>query len=522
MTRRITCLFLSLRRHAHRPGVALLLGACLLGKVAYAEEFAYSVQFGIAEQYLPLLRNHLDIVRWQNNSDMNAGQLQRLYRAAPEQIRALLATEGFLDPQIRPRISEASGEWSVAFDIDPGPPVEVATLQLELRGALADGADRAAWEQRLQSHFALKPPQRFRQDDWDSAKKRTLAQLLVDSYPLARIVDSEARLDPATHKADLYVAIDSGPLVTLGDIAVEGLQRVPLQVIQRLTRIERGNRYSQSALLDFQSALQATPYFASVLVDVSPSADAPEFTPIRVKVKEAQMQRVGFGVGYNTNAGARFEVNYQHSNLAERGWILAANTSIETRRQFAEIKLAAPQTAKAYTDSVFLNSERSHIQGVDSQLNKLGVSRERDTGVIKTVQALRYRELPPSLHFTTPNPKLELESSPFFVNTKLRPWTAAPRRAGVSSFGIGGTNAHVVLEAAPPPGPVGPARPFQLLTLSAKTATALDAATSPSFTASGFRAGRMIVALVFGGTENSKTSFSPSRFQPLRIVPRMD
>jgi acyl transferase domain-containing protein len=98
-------------------------------------------------------------------------------------------------------------------------------------------------------------------------------------------------------------------------------------------------------------------------------------------------------------------------------------------------------------------------------------------GLIKTVQALRYRELPPSLHFTTPNPKLELESSPFFVNTKLRPWTAAPRRAGVSSFGIGGTNAHVVLEAAPPPGPVGPARPFQLLTLSAKTATALDAAT---------------------------------------------
>ncbi len=99
-------------------------------------------------------------------------------------------------------------------------------------------------------------------------------------------------------------------------------------------------------------------------------------------------------------------------------------------------------------------------------------------GLIKTVQALRYRELPPSLHFTTPNPKLNLASSPFFVNTRLRPWTASPRRAGVSSFGIGGTNAHVVLEAAPPPGPTGPARPFQLLTLSAKTATALDAATA--------------------------------------------
>ncbi|HRI51336.1 MAG TPA: beta-ketoacyl synthase N-terminal-like domain-containing protein, partial [Pseudomonadota bacterium] len=99
-------------------------------------------------------------------------------------------------------------------------------------------------------------------------------------------------------------------------------------------------------------------------------------------------------------------------------------------------------------------------------------------GLIKTVQALRYRELPPSLHFTAANPKLNLASSPFFVNTRLRPWTASPRRAGVSSFGIGGTNAHVVLEAAPPPAPLGPTRPFQLLTLSAKTATALAAATA--------------------------------------------
>ena len=59
--------------------------------------------------------------------------------------------------------------------------------------------------------------------------------------------------------------------------------------------------------------------------------------------------------------------------------------------------------------------------------------------------------MPPSLHFETPNPEIDFDDSPFFVNTTLRDWpaTAAPRRAGVSSFGIGGTNAHVVLEEAP-------------------------------------------------------------------------
>ncbi len=73
-------------------------------------------------------------------------------------------------------------------------------------------------------------------------------------------------------------------------------------------------------------------------------------------------------------------------------------------------------------------------------------------GLIKTVLALQHAELPPSLHYETPNPRIDFAASPFYVNAQLRPWPAGetPRRAGVSSFGIGGTNAHVVLEEAPP------------------------------------------------------------------------
>ena len=74
------------------------------------------------------------------------------------------------------------------------------------------------------------------------------------------------------------------------------------------------------------------------------------------------------------------------------------------------------------------------------------------TGLIKTVCALRHGQLPPSLNFTEPNPKIDFANSAFYVNTKLTEWRAngTPRRAGVSSFGIGGTNAHVILEEAPP------------------------------------------------------------------------
>ena len=99
-------------------------------------------------------------------------------------------------------------------------------------------------------------------------------------------------------------------------------------------------------------------------------------------------------------------------------------------------------------------------------------------GLIKTALALERRVLPPTLHFARANPACRLEEGPFYVNATLLPWPAGPtpRRAGVSAFGIGGTNAHLVVEEAParPSASVPDARP-QVLTLSARTPTALDA-----------------------------------------------
>ncbi|MFW5434485.1 beta-ketoacyl synthase N-terminal-like domain-containing protein [Paenibacillus apiarius] len=99
---------------------------------------------------------------------------------------------------------------------------------------------------------------------------------------------------------------------------------------------------------------------------------------------------------------------------------------------------------------------------------------------IKTVLSLQHKQLPPSLHYETPNPKIDFANSPFVVNTELTPWTNEhhPLRAGVSSFGIGGTNVHVVLEEAPPQEDGDEGRASQLLLLSAKTESGLEQATA--------------------------------------------
>jgi amino acid adenylation domain-containing protein len=129
---------------------------------------------------------------------------------------------------------------------------------------------------------------------------------------------------------------------------------------------------------------------------------------------------------------------------------------------------------------VFRGSEtgRVAIGSVKTNLGHLDTA-AGVTGLIKAALAVKYGLVPPSLHFEQANPELKLEASPFFVPTALRAWTTGTglRRAGVSSFGIGGTNAHVVIEQPPEAPAGGPGRPYQLLVISARQPTALDALT---------------------------------------------
>ena len=131
------------------------------------------------------------------------------------------------------------------------------------------------------------------------------------------------------------------------------------------------------------------------------------------------------------------------------------------------------RTQTSATQYCGLGSVKANIGHLD---HAAGVS-----SLIKTVLALHHKEIPPSINFDTPNPKLGIEDTPFYVNDRLQPWTpveGAPRRAGVNSLGIGGTNAFLVLEEGPETNPEPTTRSLHVLPVSARSEAALDAATA--------------------------------------------
>ncbi|KIQ70912.1 Polyketide synthase module [Wenxinia marina DSM 24838] len=138
--------------------------------------------------------------------------------------------------------------------------------------------------------------------------------------------------------------------------------------------------------------------------------------------------------------------------------------------EVAALTEAFRQTSDA-VDHCRIGSVKTNIGHLDTAA---GVA-----SLIKASLALHHRQMPPSLGYEAPNPAIGFEGSPFRVNDTLTEWERRghPRRAGVNSLGVGGTNAHVVLEEAPEV-PAGDESdwPFQLLTVSARSKAALDAA----------------------------------------------
>ncbi|MDP1526314.1 MAG: BamA/TamA family outer membrane protein [Rhodocyclaceae bacterium] len=305
------------------------------------------------------------------------------------EIADLLATEGYFSPRIDLH-PEADG---LRIAVTPGRRTTVATVEIGFRGHLAT-ADQAARRAALRAAWPLPAGAAFRAPDWEAAKQALLAATAATDYAAARLVASRAEVDPEAAAAHLELTLDSGPAARFGPLTVEGLKRYDQTLVAGLAPFKPGEPYQRTALLDFQSRLQNTPWFHSVAVEAAPgtpSADGVTDVPVRVTLAETPAKRIGLGAGVSTNTGARGEANFRHHDFLGRAWDFDTGLRLEQKRQTLFASLGLLPDARGYRLGFGGRVESSDIQGLATFRQVLGATRSRTEGRIETRLGLEWQ-----------------------------------------------------------------------------------------------------------------------------------
>lgn len=353
----------------------------------HAQAFSYEVEIAAPRPYQKLLMQYLEIVKRRESPLMNEDQLRRIYRDTPKVIRELMATEGFFSSKIETSLERENGKWRVRINVDPGSPSRVAQAEIEFEGAITENEKRVS---ELRQGWKLKPGEIFRQEEWESAKRALVRELSVKRYAYARIADSAAKVNPETREVDLNVTVDSGPEVYFGELQISGLERYSKDVVANLSPIKPGEPYDQEALLEYQTRLIDTGYFGSAFVNLARDPADPARAPVEVSVAETPSRKLGFGIGFSTNTGARGQVDYSDSNIFDSGWRFDSNLTLEQKRQRAAARFTLPPKASGYRDSFGTDFERTDLQDQETLRLKLGGERARKRGDYETALGLNY------------------------------------------------------------------------------------------------------------------------------------
>ena len=287
------------------------------------EDAAFTLAINAPDDVRNLLERNLDVLRYRNLSDLSDSELARLLLAAEQDARNLVATLGYFSPTITvdPSVSgRGTVSRSLQLSVEPGDPTVVSDVQITFTGPIENdaNADAAAQRLRITRDWALETNQRFSQTRWATAKQQALLQLSAQSYPTARLTESQADIDPVTRRARLSITLDSGPRYRLGPLVITGLNHFDTDIVRRLVRLTPGD-YDQTQLVAAQQRLTDSGYFDSAFISIDTTGD-PSVAPVLIQVREAKLQKLVLGVGASTDTGARLSIEHAHHKIPYLDW----------------------------------------------------------------------------------------------------------------------------------------------------------------------------------------------------------
>ena len=322
------------------------------------------------------LGQHLELQRYRSLIDLDDTELTRLLRDADVQARELMGTLGYFNPELRwsqDKTASTGSLGQVWLDVDTGPVARISEVQWQWMGDIADSPKAQAQKQAILQQWALPVGQIFNQSDWSAAKNQTLRQLLAENYPWGRVVHSLALVDEPNNQVRLWLSLDSGPPVTLGDLQITGADKYGSEQVERLARLPAGQPYRQTDLLEAQQRLVVSGFYDSVFVSLDAEGN-PKQAPVKVELKESLRQKWMLGLGVRSDSGARLTAEHTHHSVPGLHWRSVSKISLDRDLKSVGLDLLAPPDSSLWrwnTSAQFDQEKRGDYQ-INSQRWRAG------------------------------------------------------------------------------------------------------------------------------------------------------
>jgi translocation and assembly module TamA len=266
----------------------------------------------------------LAIHQEQNDKDLTVPRLLALHRRAPEQIRDALAPFGLYRVEVQDSLkqpAQGSDRWVATYRIEPGEPVKIGSVDYQITGPGADNPD-------FPTAFPMQPGDVLLHADYEKAKGEIATIASSQGYLDAKLVRHVVLIDPVAYDARIEFHLETGPRYYLGQVTFQQ-DLLADDYLRKFVDFEPGDVYDPDLLLGLQGKLIGTEYYRNVeIVPLKDQAGPDRRVPIRVVAERNKANKYRVGVGYATDLGPRFSLDYRRRYIGPRGHKLKAEIEI--------------------------------------------------------------------------------------------------------------------------------------------------------------------------------------------------
>ena len=321
-----------------------------------------------------MIEEHLPLITQQQEEVLDKEQVGFLAEEAPDNVKTMLRSKGYFNSKVS--LTEKNGGYTV--HIIPGPRTKISNVSVAILGDILSDGNLAEYYRNAMSNWQQPVGGGFNQDDWESSKTSVLSAVTRKGYPLAKLGNTQATVNPDTATADLNVIVDSNRPILFGNFEITGTQRYPEQIVSGLARFQPGMPYDLDLLLDLQQALEQNGHYsgASVQADFDHLQD--DRVPVKVSVTEVKRHKLETGVRLDSEYGLGGRIAYDHYNLFNKGYIGSVVWDMDKYETTLAAGISQPRNyrGKYWTTNVSYN--RSTTQNLEKRSLSSGIWHVRD------------------------------------------------------------------------------------------------------------------------------------------------